>query len=100
MTTFLKDPDATLDYVVNFGKWLPSGDSISTRTVTAATGLTKVSDAIVAGTDASGSTVVAGAVQIWLSGGTLDAEYPVTCHITTSAGRITDETITLRIVSS
>lgn len=97
---FLKDPDATLDYLVNFGRWLPTGDTISTRTVTVTTGITKVSDAIVSGTDANGTSVASAAVQVWLSGGTLGAEYAVTCHVTTAAGRINDETFTVRAVAS
>jgi hypothetical protein len=97
---FLKDPDATLDYLVNFGRALPTGDTISTRTVTVAAGITKVSDAIVAGTDPNNVSVASGAVLVWLSGGTLNQEYPVTCHVTTTAGRIMDETFTVRIVPS
>jgi hypothetical protein len=97
---FLKDPDATLDYLVNFGRWLPVGDTITTRTVTVGTGITKVSDAIVAGTDVNGASVASAAVLVWLSSGVLGQEYPVTCHVTTAAGRINDETFTVRITPS
>lgn len=97
---FLKDPDATLDYLINFGQWLPDGDSVTDKTVTADAGLTVDSSTIVAGTAKDGTTVQSGAVQVWVSGGTLGAEYDVTCHITTDGGRINDETFTVRIVAT
>lgn len=85
-----KDPDAVLDYKFDWkaetngngdSDWLASGETISTRTVTVDSGITKDSDAL---TDTNTS------VTVWLSGGTDGADYEVACKIVTSASR-TDE---------
>ena len=83
-----KDPQAVLDYKFDWNaadrdgnKWLATGETISTRTVTVAGGITKDSDSI---TDSGKS------VTVWLSGGTAGSAYLITCQIVTSAGR-TDE---------
>jgi len=94
-----KDPDAVLDYKVDLaaltnGSWgstdyLQSGETISTATVTATTGLTVDSSAI---TDTNTS------ITAWLSGGTLNVTYEVTFHFTTSLNRTDDRTIKIRII--
>lgn len=76
---FTKDPSAVLDYAFDWSDWLATGETISSHTVTADTGLTKDS-----------STEAAGVVTYWLSGGTAGTNYKVVCRIVTSAGR-TDE---------
>lgn len=86
MSTYLKDPDAVLDYQVDWSAWLASGETISTHTVTADDGITVDSSSI---TDDS-TTVTA-----WVSGGTAGRKYRVTYHITTSEGREEDRTIRL-----
>ena len=80
--SFLKDPDAVLDYQFNWGDWL-GADTIASHTVTAATGLTVDS-----------STATSTTVTAWLSGGTEGETYSVTCHIVTAAGREDDRTMT------
>lgn len=77
--TWLKDPDAVLDYTFDWSGWLASGETITTATVTAADGITLDSD------DEAG-----GVVTVWLSGGTANTRYAVACLITTDQGR-TDE---------
>lgn len=79
MTSYIKDPNAVLDYGWDWTNWLASGETISTTTVTATSGITKTTPQI-----------VSGKVSIWLSGGTAGRRYFVSCKITTSAGR-TDE---------
>ena len=79
MSSYVKDPGATLDYSVDWSKWLASGETITSHAVTVPTGIDKT-------TDAHTST----AVTYWLSGGTAGQRYAVTCQITTSQGR-TDE---------
>lgn len=86
-TTFTKDPQAVLDYVFDWTDWLETDETITAHTVTVSTGLTLDS-----------STEAAGKVTLWLSGGTADQVYPVTCHITTNAGRQDDRTILIRVV--
>jgi hypothetical protein len=82
--TFTHDPNAVLDYVVDWSDWLDEADSISSHTATATTGVTVASSSVV------GDTVVA-----WLSGGTAGNDYTVTVHITTAANRQDDRTFVL-----
>jgi hypothetical protein len=95
--SFLKDPSAVLDYRFDWAAltngtgesdWLASGETISTSTVTAASGLTVDSSSIV-----SSST----AVVCWLSGGTAGQSYTVTNRVVTSGGRTDERTITVKV---
>ena len=103
MTTnnkFKKDPDAVLDYVFDWAAltngttggtsdWLASGETISTKTITAETGITVDSSSI---TDTNTS------VTVWLSGGSAGNIYYVSCKIVTSAGRTDERTINIEVV--
>jgi len=80
--TFIKDPNAVLDYMWNWSDWLLVDETISSAIVTAPTGLTCDS---YSKTD----TTVTG----WLSGGTAGVGYAVVCHVTTSDGRQEDRSI-------
>lgn len=83
--SFVKDPDATLDYQVDWTLWL-KGDTISNSEWDVPAGLTLEAE--------SNTTTTATA---WLSGGTLDQKYEVVNTITTDAGRIDERTIIIRI---
>lgn len=81
------DPNAVLDYPVDWSDWLPPGDSIVDATVTAADGIT------VGTVDVQPQAVIA-----WLSGGVASSKgtkYDVNYHIVTAEGREDDRTITL-----
>jgi hypothetical protein len=78
METYTKDPDAVLDYEIDWSAWLGE-DTITASTFTVDTGLTEDSES----NDTTAATV-------WLSGGTVGARYLVTNHITTAAGRQND----------
>lgn len=85
----IKDPDAVLDYTIDWAAWLDDiSDTITSHTVTAATGLT-----------CSTSTVVGKTVIMWLSGGTAGTTYQVTCRVVTTGGRTEDQTIFVKCVS-
>jgi hypothetical protein len=84
MPTFTKDPEAILDYYIQWSTWL-DGDTISTSEWTVPDGITEDSDA----------KTSAGLITIWLSGGALDANYQLVNHIVTAAGREEDQTITI-----
>ena len=97
METYLKDPQAVLDYKFDWkaltngsgdSDWLDTGETISSATVTVETGLTKDSDSI---TDTNTS------VTVWLSGGTANSVYTVACRITTSDSRTDERTIRIRV---
>lgn len=79
---FKKDPQAVLDWDIDWSKWLAkAGDTITavSATVTPSGGLA---------VDSSSTT--ASAVKVWLSGGVAGSSYQVTVHITTSGGRQDD----------
>lgn len=82
---FIQDPDAVLDYQVNWSSWLV-GDTISTSTFVADTGLT------VGATSHTTTTAT-----VWISDGSLNGKYKVVNHITTDGGRENDHTIYFRI---
>lgn len=86
MATYIKDPQAVLDYGFDWSLWLQAGETISTSTWTVGSGLTKGADSIV-----SGETIV------WLSAGTAGSTYSATNHITTSQGRTDERTITISV---
>lgn len=86
--SFVKDPNAVLDYTFDWSDWLATGDTISTRSVTADSGITVDSSAIIASSTA---------VQVWLSSGTAGKRYDVTCRITTAGGRTDDRTIAIEV---
>ena len=85
--TFTKDPDAVLDYLVDWSSWLGS-DTIATSTWVVPSGITKDSD--------TNTTTTA---TIWLSGGDDEASYEIVNRITTAAGREDDRTITVQVRS-
>ena len=83
--TFAKDPNAILDYSVDWSRWL-AGDEIATSEWIVPVGLAKASD--------TNTTTKATA---WLSGGAAGQSYAVTNRITTTGGRTEDRTMTIRV---
>lgn len=83
---FVKDPDATLDWVINWSDWLESTEIITASTYIVGTGLTKTLDEF----EDKYTTV-------WLAGGTAGQPYRVTNRVTTSAGRTDERSITIRV---
>ena len=97
MTTYIKDPDAILDYKFDWKAktnlsgntdWLESGETISSFTITAASGLTVGSSAL---SDTNTS------VTAWLSGGTDGTTYELACKIVTSLSRTDERTISIQV---
>ena len=88
LARFTKDPQAKLDYSIDWSAWLVSGDPIASVSW-AATGVTvSVSPA----PSRSG-----GVTTVWLEGGTAGDDARVACTITTTSGRIDERTIMLRL---
>ena len=83
---FYKDPNAKLDYRVDWSAWL-NGDTVATVAWTVPTGLTKTSE-----------TNTTTAATVWLEGGTAGVDYRIVCRITTAAGRIADRSFVVRVV--
>lgn len=78
-----KDPDAVLDYQIDWATWL-SGDTISTSTWIVPAGIVKDSDSF-----------TTTATTIWLSGGTAGDRYNITNRIVTAGGRTNDSSVLL-----
>jgi hypothetical protein len=85
MSRFTKDPEATLDYVVDWSAWL-DGDTIATSTWDAGAGITVESE--------SDNETTA---TVWLSGGTAGTDYAVTNTIVTDGGRTDERTIRIAV---
>ncbi len=85
--TIIKDPNAVLDYTVDFSAWLlPLSDTIQSHTVIT-DGITKDTSAVVGGDK----------VTMWLSGGVVDTTASATVRITTVNGRVDDRTVYFKI---
>jgi hypothetical protein len=87
MPTYIKDPDAVLDYGFDWSDWLAVGETIKTSTWTVPTGITK---------DSSANSTTA--TSVWISGGTAGQTYEIVNRIITSAGRTEDRTISLLVL--
>lgn len=87
-STFLKTTAGVLPYKFDWSEWLGSGETISTKTVTADDGITVDSSSI---TDSNTS------VTVRLSGGSDNKEYKVTCEITTSDSNTDSRTMTVMV---
>lgn len=82
-----KDPDEVLDYKVDWAKRL-GADSITASTWTSPDGITLMTSSF-----QSKFTIA------WISGGTIGKTYAFTNRITTSSGRVMEQTVELPIKS-
>ena len=71
--------------------YLQAGETIASYVLTVETGITKDSDAK-ADTDTT--------VLMWMSGGTLNDTYTITCLATTSEARVLERVINIKIVKA
>lgn len=84
VATHVKDPNAKLDYALDWTAYLAGADTIASAAWTVPAGLTKVSEA---------NTTTTTTVRI--SGGTAGTEYTVTCHIVLASGQEDERSITI-----
>lgn len=82
----VKDPNAVKPYGVTWSDWLESGETISTSTWIADTGIT---------VDSSSKTDTV--TTVWLSGGTDGQNYRVTNRIVTSLGKTDDRSLIIQV---
>ena len=87
MPSYRKDPDALLEYTVNWTNWLPSGDYIVSAAVTAITPSGGSGSMTVE--SYNHTTVLSTA---FVSGGTTGQLYQLRHRIWTNGGRRTDRT--------
>lgn len=85
--TFKKYSTAVLDYKWDFEDYLESGETITSASTTADSGITIDSTT-------SGSS----AITVWLSGGTSKEDYKVGVHIHTSLDREDDRYFNIEIL--
>jgi hypothetical protein len=85
----IKDPDAVLDYSIDWSAWLGSD------TITTSEWFVDGADTDLAVDSDSKSTT---ATTVWLSGGTLGVTYTATNRITTADGRTDDRSISVQIL--
>jgi hypothetical protein len=83
---YTKDPDATLDYTLDWSEWLETDETIDTSTWIIPEGITTVRDSQ---TDTTAT--------VWLSAGNLGQRYTATNRVVTSAGRTDDRSIYITI---
>lgn len=79
---FVKDPNARLDYAVDWSGWLAENETIQSSAWIVPPGITS---------DDDDSTTTS--ATVWLLGGTAGESYQVTNRITTNQARIDDRTI-------
>ncbi len=84
--TFIHDPQAVLDYSIDWSQWL-GDDTIISSSWSVPDGLTVV------GQGYNQSSAV-----VWLSGGVAGRQYVVTNRIETAGGRRDERSITLRVL--
>ena len=100
---FIKDPNAKLDYSISWSAWLASGETISTSTWTATTGITISATPAPSNTSTTTTVwleggVVNGGEELGVSRGVSQRAYRITNRITTSAGRTDDRSIFVAVV--
>lgn len=81
---FIHDPQAVLDYYIDWHAWLVGDTITDSAWTTDDTDITVASDAI-----------VGDYTQVWLDGGAVGSLVTLTNHITTAAGREDDRTLRL-----
>lgn len=91
LQTFTHDPDAKLDYSIDWTKWLATGDAVQTSSWTVSP----------TGPSLTGNSVDAGGkiTTIWFDGGEVGKRYVLTNSIVTTNGREDDRSITVKIAN-
>lgn len=83
--TYTKDPQAVLDYSLDWSLWLSDLEAITVAAWSVPAGLTKDSE-----------TLDSAIATVWVSGGTAGVDYTITCTVTTDQGRTDQRSLLLR----
>lgn len=97
LTSFVKDPEATLDYLWDWTSWLGADDTITGHVVTVDPAPALVPTAADLTVDSSTVDVDSKKVTVWLTGGTPGVRYGVTVSILTAGGRADDRTSRIHV---
>lgn len=84
--TYIKDPQAELDYAFDWTDWLGSGEALSGTSWTVPAGLTKISE-----------TYTPYVSVCRIGGGAVGTSYIVTCRITTNQGEVDRRSLLLTV---
>jgi hypothetical protein len=90
-TKYEQDPDAVLDYTVDWSLWLPEGDTIANSSWVSANPTLLIVDS---------SSFTDTGTTVWLSlgaGAVAGTRYEVTNHIVTAGGREEDRTLSIKV---
>ena len=88
LTTFPKDPNATLDYSIDWSSWLAAGESLTSSTWTRSSTTLQESN----------TTLTTSIATIWLAGGSAGTKYTVANKIGTTSGRVDERTIDIKVL--
>lgn len=91
MTTLEKDPDAVLDFTVNWSDWLEPGETILAADI-------GVKQSLILNPEGRPTTIRPDSVSFWLGGGAPFTVYQVGCRITTDQGRIEERSFDLLVI--
>lgn len=86
---FTKDPDEKLDFTINWADFLGTDTISGTPVWVVPTGITQ-------STPAPSNTTTT--TTIWLTGGTIGAEYELVNRIVTAGGRMADRSLRIRLI--
>lgn len=98
-----KDPDAVLDYTFDWTSWLVLDGLVQDRivnkvfTVAADSGAIVVDSSVILDS-VSNPTLLDAMVTAFVSGGRVGVKEPLSCKITTLAGRVDERTVYLKIL--
>lgn len=88
---FIKAPTDILDYEWDWSVWMPTGDTIASVAWTVSSGITQESSPAPSHTNTSAT--------VWIGSGTAGTTYTITCQITTTAGRVAQNTQSLNVLN-
>ncbi len=94
LATVEKDPEAELDFGIDWSSWLATSETISTSTWTVPTGIIVSTDS-----DHTGDPNIPGGTdtKVWLTGGTAGTDYLVVNTIVTNQYRTDQRTICVKV---
>ena len=95
-----KDPDAILDYSIQWSSWLSTGDSIvsSVWSISASIPMRENSLADINPIVIDNSFLTDSLSTVWVSAGTVGFKYLLTNRVTTNDGRTDDRHIVLQVI--
>ena len=86
--TWLKDPQAVLDWTWNWSDWLQEGEEVASTSSTISPGL--IIDEM---------TNTSTTITVWISGGTVGNPYRVTVQVVTNQGRTDERSALIRVTN-